>query len=716
VTPIPVPVSSQSILSPRNGGRRPPRRATRFAPFVVLVGLVVYVVMMFAMLTAPASAKASASPTGIRPANIDSSDSTPWLTPSMPARCTDAQIATGDVVTCVVSKYSEPAERGWGTPPFPINTDGSVQPGWKWLGWSYTGSEALRTWEQNLWRNVGKVGTIKSGAVQAPPGALVLFEGFLAEIQSKGYKVRDVIGYNFRCTSNTRKDCMGLDAKSLSNHAWGLAIDINVSANPEIRYVPSAENGATTACAVPMRTDMPKWVVDIAQKWGLLWGGYGWNGGCQTPTAQKSNILRDPMHFEFRGTPDEAVAIARFNGATVTRYCSNQVEGTTTVRTCAWSDRPQAGWRTPIVLQAPAGATAALVNITLTGANTDAFVTAERCDVPISGERAWSNGNVGKGGTVANLAVVPLDSLGRFCLYNSHPMHVIVDAQGFFLPSAVAGPTSGRFTLVTPTRVLDTRKGDRCDAAGACRLGGRATPASLSGVPVPQAPAGSTSLLANVTVTDTAANGGFLTTDSCESLAVRGQVSSNLNFGSNDIVSNLAVVTVGNVGATRGFCTATSAELHQIVDVQGAFSPAGQWGLTLTPQTRLVDTRKCHVDGCGVRRPVGGILRLTAPAGASAVLVNITLTDSVATGYVQADKCSALRPSTETASNANVIPGRTAANLAVVPVDADGSFCLYTSAATHMIVDIQGTFSPSGDLRFLSMNAERRFDSRHNAG
>jgi hypothetical protein len=707
---------SQSIMNPPNDGARRPRRANRIAPFVVLVGLVVYAVMMFAMLTAPASAKASPAPASVRSANIDSSDSTPWVTPSMPARCTDAQIASGDVVSCVVSKFSEPAERGWGTPPMPFNADGSANPGWKWLGWSYTGSTALRAWEQALWKNAGRIGSIKAGAVQAPAGALVLFEGFLAEVQAKGYKIRDVIGYNFRCTSNTRKDCVGLDAKSLSNHSWGLAIDFNVGANPEIRYAPSAENGATTACAVPMRTDIPKWVVDVAQKWGLLWGGYGWNGGCATPSAQKSSILRDPMHFEFRGTADDAVAIARFNGASVTRYCSNQVEGTTTVRACAWADRPQAGWRTPIVLQAPAGATAALLNITLTGSSTDAFVTAERCDVAVSGERAWSNGNVSKGATVANLAVVPLDSLGRFCIYNSHPMHVIVDAQGFFLPSRVAGPASGRFTLVTPTRVLDTRKGDRCDAAGACRLGGRASTTSLNGVPVPQAPAGSTSLLANVTVTDTAANGGFLTADSCESLAARGQTSSNLNFGSNDIVSNLAIVTMGNVGATRGFCTATTGDLHQIIDVQGAFSPAGQWGLTLTPQTRLVDTRKCHVDGCGVRRPAGGILRLTAPAGASAVLVNITLTDSLGSGYVQADKCSALKPSTETASNANVVPGRTAANLAVVPVDADGSFCLFTSAATHMIVDIQGSFSSTGDLRFVSMNAERRFDSRQNAG
>ena len=36
--------------------------------------------------------------------------------------------------------------------------------------------------------------------------------------------------------------------------------------------------------------------------------------------------------------------------------------------------------------------------------------------------RAWSNGNAGTGQTTANLAVVPLDSHGRFCLFASSAM------------------------------------------------------------------------------------------------------------------------------------------------------------------------------------------------------------------------------------------------------------------------------------------------------
>ena len=93
---------------------RPPRRAHRIAPFVVLIGLVVYAVVMFAMLTAPTSAKAAG-----RPAAIDTSDSTPWASPTMPTRCTPSQIASGDVVSCAISQYTDPIVRGWGTPPMP---------------------------------------------------------------------------------------------------------------------------------------------------------------------------------------------------------------------------------------------------------------------------------------------------------------------------------------------------------------------------------------------------------------------------------------------------------------------------------------------------------------------------------------------------------------------------------------------------------------------
>ena len=112
-------------------------------------------------------------------------------------------------------------------------------------------------------------------SLQTHVAARALFEGFLDEISAKGYRVRDGSGYSFRCTDGSGGwSCPGGDPSDLSNHAWGLAIDINAGTNPIRSY--SSIDGAT-ACMTPVQTDMPQWVIQTAEKWGLYWGGYGWN-------------------------------------------------------------------------------------------------------------------------------------------------------------------------------------------------------------------------------------------------------------------------------------------------------------------------------------------------------------------------------------------------------------------------------------------------------
>jgi len=662
---------------------------------VVLVSLVVYALVVLSLVTGSSTAKAAAVG--------DTSILDPWTLPSMPPKCGPAQVSAGDVGSCVITDWGDPGSKGWGTPPFPYPTvGGELAPGWTWLGWSYNKSSALADWEANLEGNDERIGALRVGSIRAPQPALVLFEGFLTEIQAAGFKITDGIGYNFRCTSNTRKDCAGLTPRSLSNHSWGLAVDINVSRNPEIAYVPDTSVGSTTACATPMKTDIPRWVVQTAEKWGLLWGGYGWNGGCATPEAVRASILRDPMHFEFRGTFDQALAIAAFNGVIVERFCSDVVvvEGsaTRTERRCTWKDKPQADWRIPVSTGASSGATAALVNITLTGADAAGYVTAESCSTPVVGLRAWSNGNVVPGQTVANLAVVPLDEWGRFCLYQSAPMHVVVDVQGWFAPSAVAGSSGSLFSPLSPTRVVDTRVSV-----------GKTSPLAKFVVPVGHAPAGAVAALANLTVTHTDAS-GYLTADSCNGLVDGEQQRSNVNFAATDTVANLAVVPMSN----SSFCTLANVGVHQVVDVQGVFAPApvGQWGYAPVAPSRLLDTRQCPNGTCPGPNKAGRIVRIQAPSGTSAVLVNLTLTGATGTGYATAAACSQLVPGPQAQSNANVAKGATAANLAVVPVDADGTFCVYTSSTTHVIVDLQGTFSPTADLRFTASSPTRRLDTR----
>ena len=79
-------------------------------------------------------------------------------------------------------------------------------------------------------------------------------------------------GYNCRAIGGTT---------SPSNHSWGLAIDLNWGQNPMRR---------------PLRTNMPRWVIELWARYGFAWGG-DYDG---TP---------DPMHLEFMGNPADADAM-----------------------------------------------------------------------------------------------------------------------------------------------------------------------------------------------------------------------------------------------------------------------------------------------------------------------------------------------------------------------------------------------------------------------
>lgn len=586
-------------------------------------------------------------------------------------------------------------------------------PGWSFLGWGYNGSPALATWEAQLVSNTTAIGSIKAGAIRSFPDALPLFAGFFAEIQAKGYVIGPGAGtYVFRCTSSTRKDCSGLTRDALSNHSYGLATDINVATNPQKTYY--GINGAS-ACQTPMQTDLPQWVVQTAEKWGLYWGGYGWSSGCSSPSQFRTSVTRDAMHFEFNGTVEQARAILRYN---VGGACFDVASETGVIsdRCLLRNEVPGAGTRAVIDTGAPAGATAALVNITTTSATDLAYVTAEDCG-PRSGIRDWSNGNARPGRTTAAAAIVPIDADGRFCLYQSGTMHAIVDVQGFFLPAAAA-PNGSLLTLASPQRSLDTRNGMYCAIDGTC-LDRQPTTPGMEVANVASAPVDVTATMANITAVSPA-SGSYLTADACSTLTPGEQTRSNLNFAAGDVVSNLAVVPSANTDMGTVFCTYSPAGLHELIDVQGFFNPASQGGLGFTQQTpvRLVDTRQCWTDPvtavqrCGKANPAGGIVRLRAPAGAKAVMVNLTTTGVTAPGYVTAGACSTIQPGPQTTSNVNAVTGADVANTALVPVDPDGTFCVYTSSTMHLIVDLLGSFAPDGQLRFQPVTPIRVHDSR----
>jgi beta-lactamase class A len=129
--------------------------------------------------------------------------------------------------------------------------------------------------------------------------------------------------------------------------------------------------------------------------------------------------------------------------------------------------------------------------------------------------------------------------------------------------------------------------------------------------------------------------------------------------------------------------------------------------------TRLVDTRsgtKVKADesiDLEVRDPSVGDRELTA------VALNITVTDSEATGFITAFADGTELP---LASNLNQRPGRVTPNLAVVPVGANGKVRIYSSTTAHVIVDILGRWYAADDVatagRFQQVVPSRVFDSR----
>jgi hypothetical protein len=158
--------------------------------------------------------------------------------------------------TTIASQPPPPVEKyGGQTPPVARGTANYAtaatfgdpnQPGWQ---------------EKNLTLISSKSGVefrVNTQAAQA-------FKGFIDDLEARGYKIASGGGYNLR---NIR------GGHTLSQHAFGNAIDINPGENP--------------MGTGPLKTNLPADISDIAAKHGLIWGG-DWHN------------RKDPMHFEWAG-------------------------------------------------------------------------------------------------------------------------------------------------------------------------------------------------------------------------------------------------------------------------------------------------------------------------------------------------------------------------------------------------------------------------------
>ena len=77
------------------------------------------------------------------------------------------------------------------------------------------------------------------------------------------------------------------------------------------------------------------------------------------------------------------------------------------------------------------------------------------------------------------------------------------------------------------------------------------------------------------------------------------------------------------------------------------------------------------------------------PADASAVVLNVTAVDAEAAGFLTVFPCGSARPN---ASNINYVAGDVVPNAVLTKIGAGGKVCVFSYAATDLIVDTNGYF------------------------
>lgn len=152
---------------------------------------------------------------------------------------------------------------------------------------------------------------------------------------------------------------------------------------------------------------------------------------------------------------------------------------------------------------------------------------------------------------------------------------------------------------------------------------------------------------------------------------------------------------------------------HNPPPVIGPMAAAAGARFTAVAPQRILDTR----DGTGTNaaRVLGGCTLVVDPGldpEVTAVAVNITAVRAAANGFVTAYPCGVERP---IAAAVQAVAAKVVGGMTVVPLGADGTFCVYTHATADIVIDLFGSYQPGVGHRFEPVESGRLFDSRTDA-
>jgi hypothetical protein len=266
------------------------------------------------------------------------------------------------------------------------------------------------------------------------------------------------------------------------------------------------------------------------------------------------------------------------------------------------------------------------------------------------------------------------------------------------------------YPLAYPIRLLDTRSGQpACYAPGVGFTGYetiKTQPAQVvcQGLTIP---ATAQAIVGTATALNTPQGGNLRLYPAGEQLA---EVS-NVNFVPGRTVSNSFTVKLGTGGAFNIYSYSPS---DVIIDVTGYYAAPGTGGLyyhQLPNPIRILETRPgeagyqtpgAPLAANSVRLQQAGnitYLGVTIPASARAITGNATVVNN---GFSNG---GALRlypgdiNQVVVTENINYVAGQTIPNAFTARLDSNGRFNIYTSATTHVLIDVTGYYStePAAD-------------------
>jgi len=339
------------------------------------------------------------------------------------------------------------------------------------------------------------------------------------------------------------------------------------------------------------------------------------------------------------------------------------------------------------------GAQAVVLNVTVTDNTAPGYLTVFPAGVtmPVASNLNWVPGQ-----TVPNLVEVALGTgtqPGQVTVFNSAgSTDVIFDVAGYYTTQAMSPGPDGLFNPLVPARLLDTR------TTGAPLGPGGVQPVQVAGkggVPA----SGVAGVVLNVTVTDPT-QASYVT---AWPSGTTKPVVSNLNFAAGQTVANRAVVKLNAAGQVSFYNLQGTVQL--IVDVNGWFTDTSATGIgsrfsPIAP-VRILDSRNGtggYSDPWGANTArsltvagVGGVPPMTDPNPPTAVVANITVTNTTAPSFLTAWPDAAAQP---LASDQNWTSGAVVPNLAVVQVGPTGKIDIYNAGGcTDVVIDVVGWFS-----------------------